>query len=274
MIQAPARQTTQPTTERRRRVRPQRTPRRRATTGVMKTVPAARAAPTRPAAVAIRTNATPVPSAPRRAATAPATATTARAARRERRAARSGSPTPSARQTTGSAPLRCWSGRAKLSANRTTQRGEDQHHAEQAVASLRSSSAARSARRRSSRRRGRGPRALRRPRATALATMAANSGVAPLSMPVSADETCCSANGNMLSGKATQTAERRGPRTSAAEIGLRARAQGERSESMTTRTNVTPFGATASRPSAMNRNEVPQIVPGPATIAQSQAVGV
>ena len=37
-----------------------------------------------------------------------------------------------------------------------------------------------------------------------LATAAANSGVAPFNMPVSADDTCCSACGNMLSGNASQ----------------------------------------------------------------------
>ena len=35
------------------------------------------------------------------------------------------------------------------------------------------------------------------------------------------------------------------------------------------RVNVTPFGSTAARPSAMNRNDAPQITPGTTTNAQS-----
>jgi hypothetical protein len=38
--------------------------------------------------------------------------------------------------------------------------------------------------------------------ASRLATAATHNGVAPFSIPVNADETCCSANGNMLNGNA------------------------------------------------------------------------
>ncbi len=41
--------------------------------------------------------------------------------------------------------------------------------------------------------------------ARTLATAATQSGVAPFNMPVSAEETCCSANGNMLSGNANHS---------------------------------------------------------------------
>ena len=55
-----------------------------------------------------------------------------------------------------------------------------------------------------------------------LATAAAKSGVAPLSMPVSADDTCCSAKGNMLSGNAShKTPSHAVPAQSARRTGAR-----------------------------------------------------
>src|SRR5712692_11273363 len=101
-------------------------------------------------------------------------------------------------------------------------------------------------------------------RARMLATAAANNAVAPFSMPVSADDTCCSANGNMLSGKAShKTPSQAVPQRSDARIGRRAAGTSESVRNpIAMRVNVTPFGATASRPSAMNRNDAPQMQPG------------
>ena len=104
-----------------------------------------------------------------------------------------------------------------------------------------------------------------------LATAATNSGVAPFSMPVSADDTCCSANGNMLSGNASHSTP------SAAVPAQSARATGRRADGnrdsvrkpIAMRVNVTPFGATASRPSAMNRKDAPQMTPGTTNRAHS-----
>ncbi len=97
------------------------------------------------------------------------------------------------------------------------------------------------------------------------------SGTAPFSIPVSADDTCCSAKGNMLKGKAIQSTptsavpgqssrltERRDP-------GNRARVRNP----TRIRVKVTPLGPIASRPSAMNRNDAPQIVPGTMSRIQS-----
>jgi hypothetical protein len=104
-------------------------------------------------------------------------------------------------------------------------------------------------------------------RARTLATSAAKRGVAPLSIPASADETCCSARGNMLRGNASQRIPRsavfkRSPRT----IGRRADGTSDSVTNQTAiRTNVTPIGATACSPSAMNKNDAPQITPGTTT---------
>ena len=103
------------------------------------------------------------------------------------------------------------------------------------------------------------------------ATMAAMIAVEPFSIPASADETRCSANGNSDSGKASQM------RLSAAIGQPSPGASGRRtpgtSESvrkpMSRRTKVTPSGAIASSPSAMNRNDAPQITPGTTSSARS-----
>jgi hypothetical protein len=99
------------------------------------------------------------------------------------------------------------------------------------------------------------------------ATMAVNRGLAPFSIPVSADVTCRSANGNMVSGNASQsTPSETTPFQSEREMGFRA--DGNR-DSVTrpidTRTKVIPKGPTARIPSAMNRNDAPQIRPGTAS---------
>src|SRR5262245_42619968 len=104
--------------------------------------------------------------------------------------------------------------------------------------------------------------------------MTAKSGIAPFSIPVVADETCCSAIGNMLSGNAIQrTARAKTPRQSPRESGVRAPRTLVRTAKPTrSRMNVTPLGPMAVRPSAMNRNEAPQIRPGTTTSAASPTV--
>src|SRR5262245_57863194 len=107
--------------------------------------------------------------------------------------------------------------------------------------------------------------------ASALATAATERGVAPFNIPVSADDTCCSANGNMLSGNANHNTP------SAAVPAQSARATGRRADGnrdsvknpIAMRLNVTPLGATAARPSAMNRNDAPQMTPGTTSSATS-----
>src|SRR3954454_9119843 len=96
------------------------------------------------------------------------------------------------------------------------------------------------------------------------ATAAANSGMAPFSMPVSAEETRCSANGNMLRGNAIHNTPSStvGQRSSLA-IGRRDAGSTDRVRKPTAmRQKVTPLGPIASSPSAMNRNDAPQMTPG------------
>src|SRR5262245_15667281 len=101
-------------------------------------------------------------------------------------------------------------------------------------------------------------------RASRLATSAANSGVAPFSIPASADETCRSANGNMLSGTASHNTPSAAVFTrSSGRIGRRADGTNDSvAKPSAIRTTVSPMGATACSPSAMNRNEAPQMTPG------------
>ena len=103
------------------------------------------------------------------------------------------------------------------------------------------------------------------------ATIAAKIAVDPLSMPASADDTRCSANGNMVSGKASQMTLRAAiGQKSPGASGRRAAGTTESvRKPMTRRTNVTPSGAMASSPSAMNRNDAPQIAPGTTSNARS-----
>jgi hypothetical protein len=89
-------------------------------------------------------------------------------------------------------------------------------------------------------------------------------GTAPLSMPVSAEETCRSAKGNMLSGNAIQRIPTSAvPSRSSRPIARRDPGKTARVRNPTRmRVKVTPFGPIASSPSAMNRNEAPQMAPG------------
>src|SRR5262245_34022506 len=106
-----------------------------------------------------------------------------------------------------------------------------------------------------------------------LATAAAHSGTAPLSIPVSAEETRSSANGNMLSGNAIHSTPRTTP-FQRSEDPRRRRAAGTSdsvAKPMAMRTKVTPFGPTERRLSAMKRYEAPQMRPGRISSAQSPA---
>jgi hypothetical protein len=96
------------------------------------------------------------------------------------------------------------------------------------------------------------------------ATSAAKSGTAPFSMPVSAEETRCSAYGNMLRGKAIQSTPRRATAPQS-ERGTGRREAGSRDSVIKPtrmRTKVTPLGPIDASPSAMKRNEAPQMIPG------------
>src|SRR5262245_61448150 len=106
-----------------------------------------------------------------------------------------------------------------------------------------------------------------------LATAAAHSGTAPLSIPVSADDTRSSANGNMLSGNAIHSTPRTTP-FQRSEDPRRRRAAGTSDSApkpMARRTKVTPFGPIERRLSAMKRYEAPQMRPGRISSAQSPA---
>src|SRR4029453_10103110 len=110
-------------------------------------------------------------------------------------------------------------------------------------------------------------------RASRLATRAANSGVAPFSMPASADDTCCSANGNMLSGNASHSTPSAAVfARSSGRIGRLADGTNDSvANPSAIRTTVTPIGATACSPSAMNTNDAPQISPGTTISSESTA---
>ena len=101
-------------------------------------------------------------------------------------------------------------------------------------------------------------------RAISAATMTTKRGFAPFSMPVKAEVMRCSANGNMLRGKAihntptqamaTRSCRRTGPRAAGKRDSV--------AKPIAMRRKVTPLGAMASSPSAMNRKDAPQIKPG------------
>ena len=101
--------------------------------------------------------------------------------------------------------------------------------------------------------------------------MAAMIAVEPFSIPAIADDTRCSANGNMLSGKASQITLRAAVgQPSPLASGCRAAGSTARVRNpMSRRMKVTPSGAIASRPSAMKRNDAPQIAPGTISSARS-----
>ena len=108
-------------------------------------------------------------------------------------------------------------------------------------------------------------------RAMPAATIAVKSGTAPFSMPVSADETRCSAKGNMLSGKAIQSTPTSAvPSQSSRLTGRREPGNSARVRNPTRmRVKVTPLGPIASSPSAMKRNDAPQMTPGTMSRIQS-----
>ena len=91
-------------------------------------------------------------------------------------------------------------------------------------------------------------------------------------MPVSADDTRCSANGNMLSGKANQRRPRSAicHRSALATGFLAAGNSASVAKPMQIRRNEIPFGPADFSPSAINRKEAPQMRPG--TIRSSQPV--
>ena len=165
---------------------------------------------------------------------------------------------------TGMAPLRCWSGRARLSAMPYESSAKtismipnallDPPRPGNAITTAPAKPTARP---------------VITPRdgsacASRAAIAATNSGVAPFSMPVSADETCCSANGNMLNGNASHSTPTPAmPAQSDRATGWRADGNRDSVTNPTAmRANVTPLGSTAFRPSAMNRNDAPRISPG------------
>ena len=102
-------------------------------------------------------------------------------------------------------------------------------------------------------------------------TIAVKSGTAAFNMPVRAEDTLCSANGNMLRGKANHKTPARAMRGHAdRSIGLRAAGNNARVAAPTKRrTKVMPLGPMAFNPSAMKRNDAPQMIPGVAISGQS-----
>ena len=104
---------------------------------------------------------------------------------------------------------------------------------------------------------------------------AANSGSAPLSIPVTDDEIHCSAIGNIDIGIAIHTAPRSAMRGTSSrsmatdrDVGKAARAR----KPKITRNQVIVPGPKLSSPSAMSRNEAPQMIAGTASSPQSPGV--
>src|SRR4051812_6243748 len=91
-------------------------------------------------------------------------------------------------------------------------------------------------------------------------------------MPVRAEETRCSAKGNILSGDANQS--RPSHATEAQSFfATGCRAEGNKASvpnPTQMRTNATPLGPIERRPSAMNKKEAPQMSPG--TTSKSHAL--
>ena len=111
-------------------------------------------------------------------------------------------------------------------------------------------------------------------RARKAATITTKSGLAPFNMPVSAELIRCSAKGNMLSGNAIQRRPtQKMPGQSSRGTGRRAAGTKDRvAKPIRIRRKVMPFGGIAPSPSAMKRNEAPQMSPGAAR--RSQSLGV
>ena len=105
--------------------------------------------------------------------------------------------------------------------------------------------------------------------------MAVNSGVAAFNMPVNADETCCSANGNIDIGNANHTTAKTATLARSSRwIGAREPGKHDSTENpISMRVKVMPIGAAAFSPSAMNRNDDPQISAGP-TISNVLELGI
>ena len=97
-----------------------------------------------------------------------------------------------------------------------------------------------------------------------LATRVAKRGLAPFNIPVRAELTRCSAKGKSVNGKANQrTPSQKTEGQSARSTDLRAEGKQARvRKPMTMRTKATPLGPMARSPSAMKRNDAPQIRPG------------
>src|ERR1700722_9569240 len=175
---------------------------------------------------------------------------------------------------TGSAPFRCWSGLAMLSANPYEVSAAKIMPTPAAVlcpsrmegSAIKMAPPMPTANPANTR-----PEGARR--AMTAATTAVNKGLAPFSIPVSADETCCSAKGNMLSGKAIQrTPIAPMPIQSDRKTGLRDPGNKESvPKPIRMRRKVTALGPTTRMPSAMKRNEAPQTSPGSTSNSQPPA---
>jgi hypothetical protein len=103
------------------------------------------------------------------------------------------------------------------------------------------------------------------------ATIAATRGIAPFSIPASDDEIHCSATEKHVNGMAIHVAltnKMRGHSRAGTERRLAGRAPSA-SAPKPIRPAVTTDGAKCSRPTAMNRNEKPQINGGTANSSQS-----
>src|SRR5580704_16925031 len=107
--------------------------------------------------------------------------------------------------------------------------------------------------------------------AMTVATIAVKSGTTAFNIPVNAEETLCSANGNMLRGKANhKTPTRAMP--GHADRAMRLRAAGNKARvihPIDKRTKVTPLGPIAFNPSAIKRKDAPQMSPGIAISSHS-----
>ena len=102
---------------------------------------------------------------------------------------------------------------------------------------------------------------------------AAKIGIAPLSMPVSAEFTHCWATGKIVNGTATQTNDSTTTRSrSSGCSGRRAAGTSQSVAPPATRRKVIRPGRNASRAMSMSRNDAPQIVDIEQNSAQSVAV--
>ena len=103
------------------------------------------------------------------------------------------------------------------------------------------------------------------------ATVATNNGVAPLSMPVTLLDTCCSAKGKRLSGIAIQNTPSNAM-DGRSFLGMCLRDCGNAMSARKPkriRKGVMSAGSKASRPSAMKKKLEPQISPGMTSSNQS-----